>query len=112
VRDLDAVVEATGRSEEIARCARAVRPGGQIALLSYYDELRTPYVDLFVKEVSLLVAREWAHPDLLAARDALAAGVVDPGPLAGHVVPVQEYERAYRTAFEDPTVLKVILAWA
>jgi 3-hydroxyethyl bacteriochlorophyllide a dehydrogenase len=112
VRDLVAVVEATGRSEEIARCARAVRPGGQIALLSYYDELRTPYVDLFVKEVSLLVAREWAHPDLLAARDALAAGVVDPGPLAGHVVPVQEYERAYRTAFEDPTVLKVILAWA
>jgi 3-hydroxyethyl bacteriochlorophyllide a dehydrogenase len=112
VRDLDAVVEATGRSEELARCARALRPGGTIALLSYYDELRTPYVDLFVKEVSLVVAREWAHDDLLAARDALASGAVGVGRMADHVVPVAEYERAYRTAFEDPSIPKVILQWA
>jgi 3-hydroxyethyl bacteriochlorophyllide a dehydrogenase len=112
LQDLDAIVEATGRSEEIARSARALRPGGTIVLLSYYDELRTPYVDLFVKEISLLVAREWAHDDLLAARDALASGSIDVGNLADHVVPVAEYERAYRTAFEDPSVPKVILQWA
>jgi 3-hydroxyethyl bacteriochlorophyllide a dehydrogenase len=110
--DLDAIVEATGRSEEIARCARALRPGGTIVLLSYYDELRTPFADLFVKEVSLLVAREWQHADLLAARDALAAGTVSVGRLADHVVPVAEYAAAYRTAFEDPSVPKVILQWA
>jgi 3-hydroxyethyl bacteriochlorophyllide a dehydrogenase len=112
LRDVDAIVEATGRSEEIARCARALRPGGTIVLLSYYDELRTPYVDLFVKEVSLLVAREWAHDDLLAARDAIASGAIGVGTLADHVVPVADYERAYRTAFEDPSVPKVILQWA
>ncbi len=112
LHDLDAVVEATGQPEEIARCARALRPGGTVLLLSYYDELRTPYVDLFVKEVSLLVAREWQHADLLAARDAVATGSVGLGRLAQHVVPVAEYERAYRTAFEDPSVLKVILQWA
>jgi 3-hydroxyethyl bacteriochlorophyllide a dehydrogenase len=112
LHDLDAIVEGTGRSEELARCARALRPGGTIALLSYYDELRTPYVDLFVKEISLLVAREWAHDDLLAARDALASGSIDVGALADHVVPVAEYERAYRTAFEDPSIPKVILQWA
>ncbi|MBD5656630.1 MAG: alcohol dehydrogenase catalytic domain-containing protein, partial [Candidatus Eremiobacteraeota bacterium] len=54
LHDLDAGGEATGRSEEIARCARALRPGGTIVLLSYYDELRTPFVDLFVKEAALL----------------------------------------------------------
>jgi 3-hydroxyethyl bacteriochlorophyllide a dehydrogenase len=112
LRDVDAIVEATGRSDEIARCARALRPGGTIVLLSYYDELRTPYVDLFVKEVSLLVAREWAHDDLLAARDAIASGAIGVGTLADHVVPVADYERAYRTAFEDPSVPKVILQWA
>ncbi len=112
LHDLDAVVEATGNSHELARCARALRPGGTIALLSYYDELRSPYVDLFVKEVSLVVAREWAHPDLLAARDALASGAIAVGRLADHVVPVAEYERAYATAFEDPSVPKVILQWA
>jgi 3-hydroxyethyl bacteriochlorophyllide a dehydrogenase len=112
LHDLDAVVEATGRSSEIARCARALRPGGTIVLLSYYDELSTPFVDLFVKEVALLVAREWTHPDLLAARDALAAGTIDVGRMADHVVPVADYERAYRTAFEDPSIPKVILQWA
>jgi 3-hydroxyethyl bacteriochlorophyllide a dehydrogenase len=112
LHDLDAIVEATGHSEEIARCARALRPGGTIALLSYYDELRTPYVDLFVKEISLLVAREWQHPDLLAARDAVASGEISLGRMADHVVPVAEYERAYRTAFEDTSVPKVILQWA
>jgi 3-hydroxyethyl bacteriochlorophyllide a dehydrogenase len=112
LHDLDAVVEATGRSEEIARCARAMKSGGTIALLSYYDELRTPYVDLFVKEVSLAVAREWSHPDLLAARDALAAGTIEIGTMADHIVPIAEYERAYRTAFEDPSIPKVILQWA
>ena len=112
VHDADAIVEATGIPEQIATCARALRPGGAIVLLSYYDELRTPYVDLFVKEVDLLVAREWSHPDLLAARDALASGEIDVGPLAGHVVPINSYEAAYRTAFDDPSVLKVILKWA
>jgi 3-hydroxyethyl bacteriochlorophyllide a dehydrogenase len=112
LHDLDAIVEATGHSEEIARCARALRPGGTIALLSYYDELRTPYVDLFVKEISLFVAREWQHADLLAARDAVASGEISLGRMAEHIVPVAEYERAYRTAFEDPSVPKVILQWA
>jgi 3-hydroxyethyl bacteriochlorophyllide a dehydrogenase len=112
VQGADAIVEATGLPEQIAVCARALRPGGTIVLLSYYDELRTPYVDLFVKEVSLLVAREWAHPDLLAARDALASGAIPVGTLGDYVVPVERYESAYRTAFEDPSVLKVILQWA
>ena len=112
LQDLDALVEATGRSEEIARCARALRPGGTIVLLSYYDELRTPYVDLFVKEATLVIAREWAHADLLAARDAFASGEIGAGRLADHVLPVAAYERAYRTAFEDPSIPKVILQWA
>jgi 3-hydroxyethyl bacteriochlorophyllide a dehydrogenase len=111
VQDADAVIEATGVSTLIAACARACKSGGKIVLLSYYDELVTPYVDCFVKEVDLLVAREWSHPDLLAARDAIAGGKIDVGSLAEHVVPVEAYERAYRTAFEDPSVLKVILRW-
>jgi len=112
LRGLDAVFEATGHSEEVARCARTLRPGGTIVLLSYYDELRTPFIDLFVNEVSLLVAREWAHADLLAARDAFATGTIAVGRMADHIVPIAEYERAYTTAFEDPSVPKVILQWA
>lgn len=105
-------IEATGDPAQIARCARILAPGGTILLLSYYDTLTTPFVDLFVKEATLLVSREWAPPDLIEARDAIASGAVDIAPLAGHVVPIDRYEHAYQTAFNDPSVLKVMLQWA
>jgi 3-hydroxyethyl bacteriochlorophyllide a dehydrogenase len=109
---LDCVVEATGKSEMIAACAKALRLGGSIALLSYYDTLWTPFVDLFTKEATLLVAREWTHPDLLDARDLIADGRVDVADLAQSPYPIASYEAAYKTAFEDPSTLKVILQWA
>jgi 3-hydroxyethyl bacteriochlorophyllide a dehydrogenase len=105
-------IEATGDPAQIARCARVLEPGGSIVLLSYYDALTTPFVDLFVKEATLLVSREWAPPDLPAARDAVAAGAVDLEPLARHVVPIERFEHAYETAFFDPSILKVVLQWA
>ena len=105
-------IEATGDPAEIARCARVIEPGGSILLLSYYDTLTTPFVDLFVKEATLVVSREWAPPDLPAARDAVAAGAVDLEPLARHVVPIDRFEHAYETAFNDPSILKVVLQWA
>jgi 3-hydroxyethyl bacteriochlorophyllide a dehydrogenase len=105
-------IEATGDSNQLARCARIIEPGGSIVLLSYYDTMTTPFMDLFVKEATLLVSREWAPPDLPAARDAVASGAVDLGPLARHIVPVEHYEQAYQTAFNDPSILKVVLQWA
>lgn len=105
-------IEATGIPSEIARCARVMQLGGKIVLLSYYDEIATPFVDLFVKEATLLVSREWAFDDLLAARDAVASGAVSLGELAGHVVPIERYASAYQTAFNDPSILKVVLQWA
>lgn len=109
---LDFIIEATGKSEQIAVCAKALKLGGAIALLSYYDVLTTPFVDLFMREATLLVAREWTHPDLLAARDLIAEHRVDVADLAQSAYPIARYEAAYKTAFEDPSTLKVILQWA
>jgi 3-hydroxyethyl bacteriochlorophyllide a dehydrogenase len=109
---LDCVIEATGKSELIGACARALKFGGSIALLSYYDVLTTPFVDLFTKEVTLYVAREWTHPDLLDARDMIADGRVDVTDLAQSAFPIANYEAAYKTAFDDPSTLKVILHWS
>jgi 3-hydroxyethyl bacteriochlorophyllide a dehydrogenase len=105
-------VEATGDPAMIARCARVLAPGGSILLLSYYDQLSTPFVDLFVKEATLLVSREWAHDDLIAARDAAAGGELDLEPLARDVFPIERYDEAYAAAFGNPSILKVILEWA
>jgi 3-hydroxyethyl bacteriochlorophyllide a dehydrogenase len=109
---LDCVIEATGKSELIGACAKALKLGGSIGLLSYYDTLTTPFVDLFVKEATLYVAREWSHPDLLAARDLIADGRVAVADLARSAFPIADYAAAYQTAFGDPATLKVILDWA
>lgn len=105
-------IEATGIPSEIARCARVMQLGGKIVLLSYYDAIETPFMDLFVKEATLLVSREWAFDDLIAARDMVAGGQVDLGALATHVIPIERYASAYDTAFNDPSILKVVLQWA
>jgi 3-hydroxyethyl bacteriochlorophyllide a dehydrogenase len=105
-------IEATGVSGEIARCARAISPGGKIVLLSYYNEIAAPFVDLFVKEATLLVSREWTFNDLLFTRDAIAGGVVSLDALASFILPIEQYASAYDTAFNDPSVLKVVLQWA
>lgn len=104
-------IEATGDPAQIASCARILQAGGKIVLLSYYDTLTTPYADLFLKESSLIVSREWASGDLIAARDAVDSGAVDLGPLANLVVPIDRYEYAYDCAFNDPSVMKVVLQW-
>jgi 3-hydroxyethyl bacteriochlorophyllide a dehydrogenase len=112
VQGLDATIEASGHPEMLAACARAMRSGGEVCILSYYDTMSTPFPDLFVKEVSLHIAREWAPGDLALARDAIAGGRVGVGRLAEHVVPIESYDAAYTTAFEDRSVAKVILKWA
>jgi bacteriochlorophyllide a dehydrogenase len=109
---VDYAIEATGIPGEIATCARACGPGGKVLLLSYYDTLNVPFADLFVKETTLVVSREWAPEDLPAARDIVASRAVDLGPLCGHIVPIDRYEAAYDTAFNDSTILKVVLQWA
>jgi 3-hydroxyethyl bacteriochlorophyllide a dehydrogenase len=109
---LDVVFECTGNSTLIAPCAKALVMGGTIVLLSYYDTLTTPFVDVFLKEAVLVPSREWAHPDLLAARDAIADGAVRVGDLATTIIPVENYDDAYARAFGDLSTMKVVLQWA
>lgn len=109
---LDVVFECTGKSEMLAACAQALKLGGSIGVLSYYDVLTTPFVPLFLREVSLHVAKEWTHADLLTARDMIADGRVAIADLAASAFPIADYEQAYRTAFDDPSTIKVILQWA
>ena len=42
----------------------------------------------------------------------VAGGEVDLGALATHVIPIERYASAYDTAFNDPSILKVVLQWA
>ena len=105
-------IEATGIPSEIARCARILRPGGKIVLLSYYDELTHAVRRPFVKEATLWSAASGRSPTCWrrATRSPRRRRARRRSP--AHVVPIERYESAYQTAFNDPSILKVVLQWA
>jgi 3-hydroxyethyl bacteriochlorophyllide a dehydrogenase len=108
----DAIVEATGSMAALAEALPLLADGGTALLLGYYDELRLPYMPLFLKQARLLTAREWAPGDLARCRDLLADGTIDPAALLTHHLPATQVARAYEIALNDPECLKLVLDWS
>jgi 3-hydroxyethyl bacteriochlorophyllide a dehydrogenase len=108
----DAIVEATGSMAAPAEALPLLADGGAILLLGYYDELRLPYMPLFLKQARLLTAREWRPGDLAECRDMLADGSLDLAGLITHRLPVEQFEEAYRVALNEPECLKLVLEWS
>lgn len=105
------IVEAAGSMEALTGALPLLAPGGAILLLGYYEELRLPYMPLFLKEARLLTAREWASGDLQRSRDLMAAGQLDVSPLLTHERPIDDVADAYDQALNDLDCLKLVLKW-
>jgi bacteriochlorophyllide a dehydrogenase len=108
---VNAIIEATGSMAALTQALPLLADGGTILLLGYYDELRVPYMPLFLRQARLLTAREWAPGDLVRCRDLLASGSLDVGGLLTHCMPVEAFQEAYRVALEEPECLKLVLEW-
>jgi 3-hydroxyethyl bacteriochlorophyllide a dehydrogenase len=108
---VDLIIEATGSMTALAEALPLLANGGTILLLGYYDELRLPYMPLFLKQARLLTAREWAPGDLARCRDMIATGTLQLAGLLTHHIPIREYEQGYRVALDDPECLKLVLEW-
>lgn len=107
-----AIVEATGSMAALAEALPLLAEGGTVLLLGYYDELRLPYMPLFLKQARLLTAREWAPGDLVRCRDMIADGSLDVRGLLTHHLPISQVSEAYHTALHDPACLKLVLEWS
>ena len=92
----------------IARCAS----NGEIVLAGFYDEnLRFAFAPAFMREVRMRVAAQWKPQELLAVRDLVEAGRLSLDELITHRSSPDAADLAYRTAFDDPDCLKMILDW-
>lgn len=108
---VDMIVEATGSMAALGAALPLLAADGVILLLGYYDELRLPYMPLFLKQARLLTAKEWASGDLARSRDMLAAGALDAEALITHRMPVEQVDEAYSIALNEPECLKLVLVW-
>lgn len=111
-RDYGAIYDVSGDSKLLDALIARLAPGGEITLAGFYSEpLSFSFPPAFLREARLRVAAEWHQRDLQEAKGLVESGQLSLDGLITHRHAAAEAELAYRTAFEDPRCLKMILDW-
>jgi 3-hydroxyethyl bacteriochlorophyllide a dehydrogenase len=111
-RDYSAIYDASGNAAILNDLIGRIRKGGEIVLAGFYpDALSFAFPPAFMKEARFRVAAEWTREDLAATAALIENGALSLGGLISHRAPAEQAPDAYRTAFEDPACLKMILNW-
>ncbi len=111
-RDYRAIYDASGNAAILNDLIGRLGKGGEIVLAGFYaGGLSFDFPPAFMREARLRIAAEWAGEDLRAVRDLVETGALSLGGLITHTTPAAKAAEAYRTAFNDPGCLKMILNW-
>ncbi len=111
-RDYKTICDVSGDAslldELIGRLARA----GEIVLAGFYEQpLSFTFPPAFMREARISVAAQWQPTDLACVTYMIETGRLSLDGLITHRQPAASAADAYRTAFEDPGCLKMILDW-
>lgn len=111
-RDYRAVYDVSGDASLLDDLVARLAPRGEIVLAGFYSEpLFFQFAPAFLREARFRVAAEWRPDDLDAVAQLANTGRLPLAGLITHRLEFQEAERAYSTAFRDPTCVKMILDW-
>ncbi len=111
-RDYRSICDVSGDSALLDQLITRLAPGGEIVLAGFYSEpLSFAFAPAFMREMRLRVAAEWQRADLEAVRALAEAGQLSLDGLITHREVADRADSAYRTAFNDPACLKMILDW-
>lgn len=111
-RDYTAIYDASGNAAILNDLIGRITRGGEIVLAGFYpQDLSFAFPAAFMKEARLRVAAEWARDDLVAVSSLVESGALSLAGLITHQSKAADAPQAYRTAFEDPDCLKMILNW-
>ena len=111
-RDYRSIYDASGNGGLLNDLVGRLTKGGEIVLAGFYTApLQFSFPPAFMKEARFRVAAEWVRDDLAATRTLVENGALSLDGLITHQSAAQDAPGAYRTAFEDPSCLKMILNW-
>ena len=111
-RDYKSIYDASGNGGLLNDLVGRISRGGEIVLAGFYTApLQFSFPPAFMKEARFRVAAEWTREDLEATRTLVENGALSLDGLITHQAAATDAPGAYRTAFEDPTCLKMILNW-
>jgi 3-hydroxyethyl bacteriochlorophyllide a dehydrogenase len=111
-RDYLAIYDASGANGLLDRLIARLAFGGEVVLAGFYEEpLSFVFPPAFMKEARIRIATEFKPADLVATSALIDSGALSLGGLITHHRTPDQAEEAYRTAFTDPTCLKMVLDW-
>lgn len=114
--DYRSIYDVSGDASLLDTLIARLGHGGEIVLAGFYtDRPSFDFPPAFMRETRLRIAAEWQPPDLAKVRERVSAGQLSLGGLITHrqevLVASDAAADAYRTAFDDPTCLKMLLDW-
>ncbi|MGL4396505.1 MAG: chlorophyll synthesis pathway protein BchC [Hyphomicrobium sp.] len=111
-RDYQSIYDVSGDSALLNTLIARLARGGEIVLAGFYSApLSFAFPPAFMREARLRVAAEWSPADLAVVCDMADDGRLSLDHLITHRADPAAADDAYRTAFSDPTCLKMILDW-
>jgi 3-hydroxyethyl bacteriochlorophyllide a dehydrogenase len=111
-RDYRCIFDVSGDGAMLDPLIARLAPGGEIVLAGFYSEpLSFSFAPAFMREARIRIAAEWREPDLTDVRLLVGSGLLSLDGLITHRVSATQAEQAYRTAFDDPSCLKMVLDW-
>lgn len=111
-RDYRSICDVSGAANLLDTLIGRLAPGGEIVLAGFYEErVGFEFPPAFMREARLRIAAQWQPADLAAVRALVLAGALPLAGLITHRSTPSAADAAYRTAFDDPDCLKMILDW-
>lgn len=111
-RDYRCICEAGGSAQLDAFVSR-LAPKGELTLAGFYSEqVSFTFPPAFMRETRFQVAAEWKPEDMTAVLACIEDGRLQLDGLITHQSASAEASDAYRTAFEDPRCLKMLIDWS
>jgi bacteriochlorophyllide a dehydrogenase len=111
-RDYNCICDVSGDPLILDQLIARLAPGGEIVLAGFYEApLAFAFPPAFMREARIRVAAQWRPHDLAAVRSMAQSGALDLDGLITHRRGADAADEAYRTAFNDPSCLKMILDW-
>lgn len=111
-RDYRSIYDVSGNAGLLDTLVQHLGPGGEIVLAGFYAApLSLSFPPAFMREARIRVAAEWRQPDLVETAALIRSGRLSLEGLITHRAPAASAAAAYRTAFSDPSCLKMILDW-
>ena len=112
-RDYAVICDASGDATLLDSLIPRLAKRGEIILAGFYHApLSFTFPPAFMREARFRIAAEFKPHDVEAVTDLVASGRLSLDGLITHRSPASAAGDAYRTAFTDPSCLKMALSWS